>query len=356
MRRLRLVLSAVASLAGPLAALAEPVRLVDQTGRTVELAHPAEQVVAIPIPSASMLVAVDGGVGRLAAMNRLAKAAILEGPLGIFFPEARSVPSDVAGETFVPNVEAILARSPDLVLQWGDRGPDIVRPLTEVGLEVLLLRYGTEELARGWLDLLGRAIGEPERAERLLAWREAVRRDLAARTAGLAETERPKVLYFLRFLAGWQVAGRATYNDFTIRLAGGRNAAAELEGFKPVGPEQVLRMDPDVILLNGFEEALEPRHLREHPVLGASRAVRAGRVYKLPLGGYRWDPPSQESPLSWLWLAALLHPERVTVDLRAAIGDAYDWIYGHRPSAAQIDAMLRLPVQGDAPGYARFRG
>lgn len=25
-------------------------------------------------------------------------------------------------------------------------------------------------------------------------------------------------------------------------------------------------------------------------------AVKSKRVYKVPLGGYRWDPPSQESP------------------------------------------------------------
>jgi iron complex transport system substrate-binding protein len=345
----------MAAVAAATAGRAEPIGITDQSGRRVELETPVRRVVAIPIPSASMLVAVSGGVERLAAMNHLAKTAILEGVLGEFFPQARAIPSDVAGEGFAPNVEAILARSPDLVLQWGDRGPDIVRPLTEVGLPVLLLRYGTEELAREWLELLGAATAERARAERLVAWREEVRRSLAP-LAGLTDGERPKVLYFLRFLAGQQVAGRGTYNDFTIRLAGGRNAADELQGFKPVGAEQVLLMDPDVILLNGFEEALEPRHVLEHPVLGASRAARAGRVYKMPLGGYRWDPPSQESPLAWLWLAGLLHPERVSVDLRAAVVEAYGWLYGRAPSAEQLDRILRTPIQGDAPGYGRLRG
>ncbi len=335
---------------------AEPVEIVDQTGGKVALDAPVRRVVAIPIPSASMLVAVSGGTERLAAMNHLAKTAILEGVLGEFFPAARAIPSDVAGDGFVPNVEAILARRPDLVLQWGDRGPDIVRPLTEVGLPVLLLRYGTEDLARDWISMLGIATGERERAERLLEWRAAIAGRLTAANADLSETARPKVLYFLRFLAGQQVAGRDTYNDFVIRLAGGRNAAAELQGFKPVGPEQVLVMDPDVILLNGFEEALEPRHVLQHPVLRATRAARTGRVYKMPLGGYRWDPPSQESPLAWLWLASLLHPERVTVDLRATIAELYGWLYGRTPSAGQLDRILRLSIQGDAPGYAPFNG
>jgi iron complex transport system substrate-binding protein len=76
----------------------------------------------------------------------------------------------------------------------------------------------------------------------------------------------------------------------------------------------------------------------------------------MPLGGYRWDPPNQESPLAWLWLAQLLHPARVDADLRRVIAESYAWIYGTSPTAAQIDAILRLEMQRDAHGYARFAG
>jgi len=37
--------------------------------------------------------------------------------------------------------------------------------------------------------------------------------------------------------------------------------------------------------------------------------VKNRRVYKIPLVGYRWDPPSAEWPLMWRWAAQKQHPE-----------------------------------------------
>ena len=44
------------------------------------------------------------------------------------------------------------------------------------------------------------------------------------------------------------------------------------------------------------------------PVWQNVSAVRERRVYKVPLGGYRWDPPGQESPLMWHWLTDIAFP------------------------------------------------
>ena len=350
---------ALASAAGlaPAPAQADPVTIADQNGATVTLDGPAERIATIPIPAASMVVAIDGGTDRLAGMHPLSKTALTEAILGEFFPASVDIPSDVVGQGFMPNVEALLALDPDLVLQWAHRGDDILAPLRNAGFTVAALRYGTEELTRGWIEMLGTATGNTEKAAELIAWREQAQAEITGLMADLSAADRPRTVYFLRYLSELRVAGEGTYNDFYIDLAGGTNpAAADGSGWLTVNPEQVLAWDPEVILLNGFEDDLSPADVYANPLFADVTAIRDRRVYKVPLGGYRWDPPNQESPLMWRWLAMLLQPDRADWPLRTQIVEAYGWIYGQTPTEAQIDGILRLAMNGDAAYYDRFAG
>lgn len=337
-------------------ATAQSIGVTDQYGRTVTLDGPAERIVTIPIPAASMLIAVDGGTDRLAGMHHLSRSAVVEGILGEFFPEAQDVRADFVGDGFAPNVEGLLGLDPDLVIQWGTRGDDIVRPLTDAGLDVITLAYGTEEMTREWIEIMGTVTGNQDKADRLLTWRDDVLSQVQDDMAGLADGDRPRVLYFLRFLSSLRVAGEGTYNDFYIELAGGQNPADGSSGWVDVNPEQVIAWNPEVILLNGFESNLSPQDVYDNPLFAGVSAVQNRRVYQVPLGGYRWDPPNQESPLMWMWLAEILQPDRVDYPLRQAIADSYTWIYGQTPSDQQIDGVLRLEANGIAAGYDVFSG
>lgn len=334
---------------------AEPIRLEDLEGRAVTLPKAAERIVSIPIPLASTLIAMDQGTKRLVGMNAIAKSAILEGILGRIFPAARDIRSDIVGQNFMPNVENLAAARPDLVLQWGGRGDDIVKPLTNAGLPVALILCCREEWTRAYHDLLAGAIGRPERAAENTAWRDRVRGEIKAKEAPIAQERRPRVLHLQRALDQILVAGRGTYNEWIIELAGGVNVAGDVVDFKPIDAEQIAAWNPDVILLNSFEDKLDTGFILKHPILSLTNAARTSRVYKLPLGGYRWDPPSHESPLTWMWLANLLHPDRYGFDLRLAMREAYQTLYGHALTDSDIDEILRIGMQGSAAHYAQFR-
>lgn len=354
MRSLSLLCGFAASVT---AAAADPVAFTDMNGRAVTLAKPAERIASIPIPLASTIIALDGGTKRLVGMNPLAKSAIEEGILGKIFPEAKAIPSDVTASNFVPNVEALAATRPDLVIQWGNYGEAIVNPILNAGLTTMLVDYGTEAKGRQFMEITARAMGRNDRIAPLVAWRAMVEKDIAAKVAAIPEARRPSVLYLARALdtltAGG--AGPAVYNDFYIKLAGGRNAADELNATKPVSKEQVATWDPEVILLNSFEPKLTVEFVYGDPVLSLTRAAKAKRVYKMPLGGYRWDPPNQESPLTWMWLAKLLHPDSFAYDLRAEMRRAYKVLYAYEPSDADLDGILWMAQQGTAANYAAFQ-
>lgn len=334
---------------------ADDISFVDQFDREVRLPAPSQRLATIPIPAASMAVAVDGSAERLVAMHRLSKTAIIEGILGDFFPGTRDIPSDIVGDGFMPNVEALLTVDPDLVLQWGTRGPDIVQPIEAAGLTVATLRYGREEDAAEWIGMMGMVLGQKERSDAILGWRAEALAAMQARADAIAEADRPRTLYFLRYLSSYRVAGEGTYNDFWIELGGGDNVADEgFQGFNDVNAEQVIAWNPEVIFLNGFEEELSPDDVYSNPLFADLPAVQNRRVYKLPIGGYRWDPPNQESPLTWAWVGSLLHPDQPVEGLRGEIADRYGMLYGQTPDAEAIDAILRMGMNGNSAHYEQF--
>lgn len=352
----RLVASALAVVLGAQVGMADPVEFVDQRDRTVRLEDEAERVVTIPIPAASMFIAVDGGTDRLVGMHQLSKTAIKGHILERFYPDALSIPSNITGKgfSFVPNVEELLALEPDLVFQWGHLNDDIIDPLVNAGLNVALIKIGQEAFTRKWLEIMGEVTGKPDKAQAMIEWRDTVAAEVKAATDPIAEEDRPRTLYFMNFLSSLRVAGGKSYNNFYIDLAGGKNVAADLGMFVEVGIEQIIAWDPEVILLNGFEAKLSPQDVYDNPLLADVSAVKNRRVYKMPLGGYRWDPPNQESPLTWLWLSMILHPDKFDWDLSERINSNYEFIYGQGVTPDDVRNILRFDMNAEAANYTIF--
>lgn len=352
------LLSRAALAAGALlssAAIAAPIVFEDMLGNSVNLPAPTQRAVTLPMPAGSLLISLDGGAGHLAGMHPNAYELMKDGLLASLFPATARVRSDITRGGFVPNVETLLQMQPDLVWQWGHMGDDLIAPLRNAGLPTAALVYGTEARTREWIRLIGLSLGQEARAQAQLQWRDAVRADIQAVTQGIAAAKRPGVLYLSRYAPQLRAAGGNTSFDDDIRLAGGRNVSAAITSSQTVNIEQIMAWAPDVILLNNFETELTPATLYQDPLFADIPAVRDRRVYKVPLGGYLWDPPSQESPLYWQWLSLLLHPETFSWPLRDNISRAYGELYGQRPDAGQIDALLRVKINEGAAGYDRFR-
>ena len=74
-----------------------------------------------------------------------------------------------------------------------------------------------------------------------------------------------------------------------------------------------------------------PQDIYADPVWQDVSAVRSRRVYKVPLGGYRWDPPGQESPLMWHWLTDIAFPRQQS-GLRGKVTEYFRFLYNHEPT------------------------
>ncbi|MCW5715959.1 MAG: ABC transporter substrate-binding protein [Bauldia sp.] len=348
---------AVLVLAAGTLAFAAPVALFDLTGRAIDLPAPAERIVTFPVPMAAAIIALDGGIDRLAGIHPESKLAIEEGILGEFFPGARDIPSailaDGATRGTVPDIAAVQALSPDLVIQWEHADPG-AGMLIDAGLDTALLVFGTEENVRDVFMLIGAAIGETERVDMLLAWRDETSAAIEEGLATIPAEDRPTVAYFFYAQTDLQTEGRGTYFDWQIRHLGATNAAAGMEGWGPVTDAVVAGWNPDIIFLGNFEPDLHTNRIYNDPDFAGTTAALDRRVYRMPLGGYRWGPGSIESPLAWMWLANLMYPDHFDFDLRAEVLEWYPRLYGHTPTEAQIDAILEVELNGASANYERF--
>ena len=335
-------------------ALADEISITDQRGKTVTLKGPAERVVTFPMPAAALFSSVDGSADRQIAMHPASRKAIQDGILGTIYPAALKVETGITkGGAFNPNVESVLALKPDLVIQWAGRGDDLLAPMDAVGLNVIGLTYGSQAETETWIKTLAMAVAKPERAELILGYHRDALATIKAKVAAIPRDQRRSILYFGQAEKNLQVRGEGSYNHFYMELTGGINAAAEAGDTVEINAEQLLAWNPDVLLLGNFDAAV-PDTFYKDPRFAGLKAVQNRQVYKVPLGGYRWDPPSQESPLMWQWLAQVMYPDVFAGDLRGTMRGYYKAVYGYELTDAEIDGILFMDLNGANTGYKQF--
>lgn len=355
------VAGALAAVAAP--AAADEIRFTDQAGREVVMPEPAETVVAIPIPSPPVAAATLGRVDSIVAMHPRALNSARIGMIDELFPALLDVPTDIIiGSGFEPNVEEILKYDPDVVFQWASQDLGV---LDNAGLTAVALTTGSHDRLERLMEIFGIVHGEKERATAIADWHRDTIAGIAAISADIPAEERPDMLYFYRYHMGgsWLTRGgdiETGYRTWYMDLVGGRNVAAGGASQIEFTPEQAIAWNPDIILLNAYERGdvtgadLTPADVYADPILSQTAAAKAKRVYKMPVGAVWWDSGNQESPLMWMWIAELAHPDAFDFDLRAEIRQAFATMYGHDLSEAEIDGILHMDIQGDAANYDQF--
>jgi iron complex transport system substrate-binding protein len=158
-----------------------------------------------------------------------------------------------------PNLEAIVALRPDLVVRFaGEQDTRTPARLMELGIPQLAVRPDRIADIYRTASLLGQAIGDVAAADSLAA---AIRSGLGEASVAVRDLPRPRVAYVLGGTPPW-VAGSGTYIDEVISLMGGDNVFADLRlQYAAVSPEELRTRKIDVVLLADaatFDPALTP--------------------------------------------------------------------------------------------------
>ncbi len=275
------------------AAAAAPLRVVDDQGRSVDLAAPARRVASLSPALTEILFAV--GCGR---------ALVLRDRWSDEPAEARAAP---AVDALSPSVELILQARPDLVL---------------TSFPPARLRGALDDAGIAWLGLspqrLASIASDIERIASLCgagargaAVRDAYLSDLAEVERALAGRAAPRVYLELDHATGkgW-TAGDDTFLGDLLRSAHGVNVFGGERGWPQVSSESILAADPDVVILAWpaapDDAAAAAATFAARPGLASLRAVKTGRVHRIDAAMLGRPGPRVVQALRTI--AALLHP------------------------------------------------
>lgn len=220
-------------------------------------------------PSTTETIHALGALGLLVGRSRYCD----------FPPEVQALPQ-VGGFTD-PNLEAILALRPDLVVgARGPAGPALVERLQARGIAAYFPPTESFSEIEQMIAGLGQRIERARESDALLARMQARRASLDGALAG-----RPRPRTLLLFgITPIVAAGPGSFADEMLRRAGGDNvlrgaSTVATTAYPTLALEQVIALDPDVIL-----DAAIMEH-RDQSTLGGAwtsvRAVREGKVRPL---------------------------------------------------------------------------
>ena len=252
MKRLLAALSVLLALA-----FAFPLTLQDDLGRTVTLKAPPKRIVTM-LPSVTETVCALGACDRIVATDDYSD-----------WPESvKRLPK--AGGLYNPNPELIVSLKPDLVLvsKYGR----LYETLERAGLTVYAVRTETYEDIFKTVRTLGRLLGLPAEAERLVA---QIQKEVYQEEARAAKARsRPRVYYEIDPTP--YTVGPESFIGVLISKARGVNIVPkELGLFPKISPEFVVEKDPAVIVAT-YPNALET--IRSRPGWSRIQAVRTGRI------------------------------------------------------------------------------
>jgi iron complex transport system substrate-binding protein len=261
----------------------------DDFGDTIAVTGTPQRIVSLNPTTTELLYAIGAG-GRL--VGRTAYDRIPAEVIGV--PDL--------GPGLRPNVEAVLATHPDLVILYASQdNRDAARRLRAAHVPTVSYKVDRiADFARVTLAL-GRLTGDTAAARITV---DTVGRTLAATLARTLALPHPRVFWFLWESPLLAVGGGSFLNEM-LKVAGGRNVYDSLPAPSPaVTFEDLLQRDPDIVIASPATHA----KMLANPKWRALRAVREGHVLALP-DTTIVNGPSARVGASAHALARLLHPE-----------------------------------------------
>lgn len=311
--------------------------VVDHLGNAVELPARINRIVTTSItPMPSVICMFEGSAEKLIGMSPSSMSAAENSILAEIMPGILDVSTDFMSGGDV-NVEALIAMNPDVVFCSANQTEEYEK-LRAAGLNVIAVSvsdWGSDAVAtfEAWIKLLGEVLDEEDKAAGITEYGRAIYEMIAERVAIVEESEKPRILFLYKYSDGViQTSGSNHFGQYWADATGAVNVAEESDASAlEINMEQIYAWNPDMIYVTNFVPYL-PEDFSDNAIDGHDwsvvSAVQNEKVYKCPLGVYRWYPPSSDAPLMLLWMAKTNYPELFAdIDLEAEMKEYYQNFY-----------------------------
>ena len=310
--------------------------VVDHTGKEVRIPAKIERIVITgPWPLPSVYCLFEGAGDKLVGIHPGSMSAAKHSLLprvapGILKARTEFLKGDVL------NSEELFELKPDVVFYRVEAAAHAkqlaLTGIPAVGFSTALSGFDTIKTFESWVHLLGEVLQQEDRASGIVEYGRRTYDEIQDALNGVKGLKRPRALILFNYGEGnIKTSGSNFYGQYWLESTGAVNVASELSGVADINMEQIYAWDPDIIYITNFSRHM-PEDLYENAIPGHDwstvRAVRERKVYKFPLGMYRWYPPASDTPLVLKWLAKKNQPELFAdVDMDAEVRAYYKRFY-----------------------------
>lgn len=327
--------------------------ILDQAGNEVTIPAELHRVVILSmyaLPSVYCLF--DGAADKLVGMHPSSKAAAVNSQLVNIYPGLKDVTTDFYQGNDL-NVEELLKLQPDVVFYSADNKEEYEK-CVNAGIPAIGFsssKFGNDAVRTfaAWVQQMGEIMGQEEVARGMIEEGEKNYEEIEEKLKSAGDKlQKPKVLILFNYGNGvMKTSGGDFFGQYWIESAGGINVAQELRKQADITMEQVYAWDPDMIFITNFS-AYQPSDLFENKIEGDDwskvKAVQDRKVYKFPLGMYRWFPPAAESPLTLSWMATKIQPELFSdIDMNQRVKEYYKNFYHYDITEEQLEQVFYPP-------------
>lgn len=257
------------------------------------------------------------------------------------------------------NVEELLNIKPDVYFELSTDEKSI-EATRKAGINTVAIKAidaaAAEPLAtfNSWLQLTGEIANTTDRADKFIEVGTAVQEEIYEKIGDLTKEQKPNALIMYQLSEqAITVGGKNFFGNQWLNATGANDVAEdEVTGRKDINMEQIYEWNPDIIYLTNFTP-IQPEDLYNNTIPGQDwssvDAVKNKQVYKIPLGIYRWFPPSGDAPLMLKWLANNNQPELFNYDMNAEIKSYYKDFYDFNVTDEEVEQILH--PSSDAAKY-----
>ncbi len=267
-----------------------PLEITDFLARTVTIGKEPARIVSLSPATTEILFAL--GVG-----DRLVGVTSYDD-----YPPEKVSDIPKVGDFQGPNIEAILAQKPDIIFGSRISGKEQMEALHQAGFPVIILEAATFPQIYDSINLTAQITDTAAIGEKIT---EEMQQKISALQKKVENQPTVKTFYLVDANGTW-TAGKNTFIDELITLAGGENIAGEVCGWVEYSLENLLKKNPFVILTAPHAGKIE--EISQMTGFKKTDAVQKGRIHALSDDNII-SRPSPRIVQGLEEIAALLHPE-----------------------------------------------
>jgi len=192
---------------------------------------------------------------------------------------AEATKKDKVGTFSQPSIEKIISLRPDIIFTASIEQAPIVEKLKKLNLNVYVSDPEDIEDLLTVINEIGKITDRTKEAKQLTGEMRSRMNQIKVKVKSILNDKRPKV-----FVEIWHdplmTAGRGSFIDELISIAGGINIAYDTpRKYSYFSPEQVIKRDPDYIILSYMSEKDPNNNLASRLGWGNIKAVRNKHIY-----------------------------------------------------------------------------